>query len=626
MKKLIYGICAGLVLGTSGCLALGQIPSVNARLFPNLKNNSSFEESSKVSELQDENLGLKQNITNLNSELTTAKTQLTEKDNKIKEHEQTITQLNTDKSSLQSEIDRLTAENESYKELVGSDSADLLETISSLSSQLNEKTTQLNSAIAELEQLKVDKQSLETRVQELESSIKTLEEELANYKSLDEIDMLNVASYEGKWYLDGEFKDYYIIQNGVATHNANEDTGVIQVLNNQMYLFMNNTGSLPVTLSADGNSFTTQDGSIYKKFYINTTETVVANAIDYVGDYSYSNENISLNGDNTLSYTIGEVTYYGAYTVSAISKNVGGNTCITNTISATINIGDTQENRTYEIVTGSGVLVDTESNVNYNFVSSPIVATLSSSSTLQYSVPSADYMKVRVRTDRPIFINARESVNVVTIASGSYACTINGKSLGSSSSQYVRNFTYPLFNASDENVFCNYFDFYFSGNTQSYTYFDTFVSVDGVDCSIVSVEFSDDTIYDNVGRLRSCCTYSGSRVCEIYLRQKLFSLNNYITCSIVEDYVNATYTMSDGNIQITSDGVTITPTDGESITATSYSVTAKTDGYDIYQTATIVYSTTDGDTTTSHTIVIEYKNNNIVSSTLDGVETTITKN
>ena len=103
------------------------------------------------------------------------------------------------------------------------------------------------------------------------------------------------------------------------------------------------------------------------------------------------------------------------------------------------------------------------------------------------------------------------------------------------------------------------------------------------------------------------------------------SSNKYISCVTVEDYVNGSYSFLSVNNSLTlsSDTATITTVDGESLSVSSYNLTAKTDGYDIYQTATIIYV---DESQVNRTLIIEYKNQDVINSTLDGGQITFVKN
>ena len=612
MKKFIIGTTLGIVVGAGALVGIGQIPSVRDTLLKTDSTTSSVVDDSKVKELENKNSALTKQVNSLNSELTTAKEQITEKDNLIQSKSEEITRLTTEKEDLQKRLDNAIAENESLKELVGND-VNYVELITDLQFRLSSKTEELNLATAELEQLRVDKETLTTRVFELETRLAQVEEELANYKVLDNIETLDIKNFEGKWYVDGTFQDYYIIENGIVTHNASEDTGVIQCLNNQVYLFMNKDGSIPVNLSVDGTSFSLQDGTTYSKFYINTTETVLAKQIDVVGKYSHGEETIILNGDSTLSINDGSNTIYGSYIMTAEKKNIGGNVVVTNIISATLNLDEEQIVKTYSVVSGSGELVDSELEKVYTIFDKDNIIVLGNSNGSSV-LPTSNYFKVTVKTGKFISIAPNSSIRVLVTScytSNHNSLKCNGFAYNSSGRMGYGNYSVVLYNTSSDFVVSNKFDFYFSNATSAYVF------------DIVSVGGCMDLSFENI-EVVGTASILGGRLKSVYDSNNI-QQTNYITCSQIDDYVNGSYVLDNANLSISSDGATLTPTDSESIVATSCSVTAKTDGYDIYQTATITYSETIDEVTTTHTLVINYKNNNVINSTLDNEEISITK-
>lgn len=609
MKNLIIGSIAGVVIGAGTMFGLAHIPSVNAVIGKDT--NTNIEDSEKVQQLETENSQLKLNISAVTDNLTKAQNQLVEKDNLITAKQEEIKQLQADKQSLQIQLEQALSNNGNN----GSDntSTDNSELVTNLQNQLEEKTNALSIAYAEIEQLRIDKESLNTRIIELESTLTQLEEELAQYKTLGDIDIYNVQSFNGTWYKDGKFVDYFKIDNGVVIHNANEDTGAVQNLSNQMYFFMNTNGGLKVNLSSDGNSFTTEDGSIYKKFYINTTETVVANIGDIVGVYSYDNKKLTLNGDNTLSLIDGDDTYYGAFTVSAISKNVGGNIHTTNYISANINLSDTQIQVEYEIVTGSLELQDKTNNNVYSLIESNAEPVLLGTRVSGYSVI--------IETDGFITIKPGQSVDLILNMSASRysnsiektSLTVNGitKSWSNSSSDYV----FKLVNNSDKIICSNTFELTMCGNSSASTVLTGILSFGGRNVSIKS--YTKTANYPNL----SFSTYFLSLI------DSDSSTTSYITCDYINDYIDGSYTSDEVSFNI-QDGIAEILDD----TATNINclTTAKTDGYDIYQTTTITYTTTtlvDGvETTVNNTIVVEYKNDLALTCKLNNELIAISRN
>ena len=621
MKKLIGGIALGLVLGGAGVLGAMQIPSVNSALIdnnivPTVKVENLADEN-KMASLEAENLVLKSEISSKNTELENTKAQLLEKDTLINEKETKIVSLNEQIASLNSELD-------TYKELVGND-VNYIELINNLNNELDAKKSELEIATAELTQLRLDKETLTARVSELESELITLEEELANYKSLENIDYLNTACYDGTWYKDGTFEDYFIIDNGTVTHNNNDDSGVINSLNNQMYMFLSSSSQV-IKLSTDGNSFIMANGDIYKKFYINTITQTVPNLGLISGTYNNDTTTIVLNADNTLSYTDDKGTYYGAYTVLSEEKNVGGNKVTYNYISVTINIDDTQVFKEFTYTSGSSHLIDSN-NISYlkTVALSGTILNLKGryADSAQYAPGSPSSMssypyKVIIKTRTPLTIEPNEYVHLTALV---------GRNDGSYSNIYFRvnggtgylntgsdNVCY-FYNYGNETIVSDVFEFYV-GSVSSTMLLCDFISFGGVDCDVISVEKyynGTSTIYPLGGHLN-----------ELLHLNSLFLLD----CSTIDEYVESTYSNDDMLFSLSEGIADITI--GDTAISGTYDVTAETDGYDIYHSITVSYVATESvdgvDTEVSHTLVLNLKNNNISSSTLDDVSIELIKN
>lgn len=605
MKKFILGATLGVLLSAGALTGIAQIPNVRDFILKQDTNTStSFEE------LRQENSSLKSQVDTLNNELSSIKTQLSDKETALSKKEDQVQTLTSERDELQIKLKTAEEERDTYKDLVGVDNATLSQTVVTLTTQLSDKISELNSATAELEQLKVDKETLIARVSELETQLAETQEKLKGYESLDNIETLDIANYEGKWYLDGEFKDYYIIENGVVTHNASEDTGVIQCLKNQVYLFMNTAGSEPVNLSVDGLSFEKSDGSTYKKFYINTDTAVVKSASYIAGTYSLDNKSITISADNTLSMSDGENTYYGAYTFSSTERNIGGNKNITSVVTANINTDHGQETKEFTI-SSKYMTLEFDGEV-YEFYKSDVFTPMGSYGNL----PSDNYIKLVLKLNDPICVKSGDSFNLVNYvyledcSSGYGIFYVNGISFNSN------NYSCLLSNKSESDLIFNIIELRI---VPIHSYWNT--------CT-VHVRGSSVLEYSLVG---SIGTYKQkSLICDSNFDIGFSSSSSFISCSTISDYTNGNYNLTDSTLSIDGNSAIISPTDGEEITASNCAITAKTDGYDIFHTATITYVTTElveeEEVETTHTLVIEYKNNTVTSATLDGEGTEITKN
>lgn len=645
MSKGLIGGILGTVVGAGALFGVMQIPAVNNALILN-KNNTqidSTENQEKIDELEKENsslvstkIELENKVSDLTTELATKDEEIKSKDEKIKEKEDEIVSLN-------SEISKLNTELETYKGLVSDADINYIELISSLEVQLAEKTFALDIANAQLQQLQLDKTTLETRVVELENELAQVKEELANYKSFENIDTLNVSSFNGKWYKNSLFDDYYIIEDGIVTHNLNEDKGVVQNIYNQMYLIMNETGGVKVNLYDDGMKFVLEDGTTYTKYYVNTTETMVADFGIVVGDYSLSNEVISLKGDNTLTYTDGSNTYFGAYTASAVKKNVGGNITMIHYVTANINIDEsTIIQRNFKIVNYSNELVDTDNNLVYVCTRSTEGIVLSSSGSSAFSINSSYcYAKVIVRTKDYITIENNNSISFMIssigrteslftstndrLGSSNRYLYVNGLSINSYNYQ-TRYLSVTLYNATGVDVTTNTFELYFylGGNNATNSNYvksiqelliDDIYCVGNTESTIIDVQIGDNSLSQTYLSADNFCGKAGA----VFNSDKEETL--YAMSDIIPEYYNGIYSNENMSLTITEDSSSLVVNEEEIIPV--YEVIATTDGTKIYHTVVIAYTTSDSVT---HSLVLELENMNLISSTLDEELITLTKN
>lgn len=623
-KKFIGGLALGLLAPTIAGGVMFGVPSIRNKIMPKSDNseyvkqieelektNSSYK--SENDKLKQENTTLKQDnvtfagrIQNLNAELTTANNTIKSKDEAITSKEKEIATLTSDKEKLQADLDK-------YKELAGSD-VNYIELVNTLQTQLSEKTTALTTATAELEQLRTDKENLTARVTELETERNQLIEELANYRSMDNIDKLKVENFNGRWYQEGTFKSYYTIENGVATLNANEDKGLLNNIYGQMYIMMNTSGGKPVTLSDDGTYFTTEDGVKYSKFYTNTIRSVTPN-YSFAGTYSKDTTTIKINADNTITLTDSTGTYNGAYVVTAKEKNVGGNLTIINTITATYQINDKSVEKIYTITSNENVLVDSD-NVGYEKIGFVSGLLLSAKTNYSYTPSATGYYKVLIKTSEKILIKSGNGSVSLHLGVGALQKTgvssystlkINNESKPNIVANSVTSFNF--YNTTSNNVYTNLFEFHFYESSIFNNLF-KIISFGNKDVEILSVENVgvDFNTYPLFGDMLDSFIKCGN------------GTDFFVNCDSVLDYVVGIYSNEENTIALTSETATV-----NDITATSYDVTAKTDGTDIYQTVTIKYSTTVNETTTEHTLVLELKNKVLLSSLLDNTEIAFSK-
>lgn len=139
MKKLIGGLALGLVVGAGAVVGALNIPSVNSALsrvniIPNNSVSSSEDlgKDKQIADLETENSTLKSEVTKKDNELTETKTLLASKEALIEEKENEISSLNSDVSKLTSELN-------TYKSLVSETDKNYIELISNLEVQLNKR-------------------------------------------------------------------------------------------------------------------------------------------------------------------------------------------------------------------------------------------------------------------------------------------------------------------------------------------------------------------------------------------------------------------------------------------------------------------------------------------------------
>ena len=107
--------------------------------------------------------------------------------------------------------------------------------------------------------------------------------------------------------------------------------------------------------------------------------------------------------------------------------------------------------------------------------------------------------------------------------------------------------------------------------------------------------------------------------------EKYLTRTYYKTCSTISDYFIGNWSSETVSVNLTDNTATITPTGVEEpITATEFTVSAKTDGTNIIHTVTIKY--TDAEEV-AHTLTFDITNNATTTTTalLDGEEIVLNK-
>lgn len=447
-------------------------------------------------------------------------------------------------------------------------------------------------------------------------------------------DKLKIEKYNGTWYKNGTFEDYYTIKDGVVTKNANVDRGILQVMFGQMYLIFNSGDMIPITLSDNGRSFLTDNDVKYTNTYITFAENVKPQMGYIIGSYNNITETIDLYSDNIIRCVKGNVTLYGAYSVNAVRKNIGGNFTYVQKVYATINkTDDTSITRTFNIINNGDLVEDTGVVYKSTFKENTIVSVDDEYKT--------DCLKYTINFTRPVDVNSLKAqgatnlkIQVPFLFSTYYKPVyyLNGVASSEYSSAggngYYHYVYIPLDDCSDS---LDTFTFYLKTNYQTNAYIRsaTSLSFNFCDDNKTSIKYvSDYKIVDF--EIIGSPVYNPQK----YVSDDVLSLYNttfYKVCTPVNSWVNGTYeTENDTTITILDDIVTISTSEtiNDSVVnsdtpADSITITAKTDGTDIIQSVTIKY-TLNG---SSHTITFDITNNTktITNSKIDNVVKTITK-
>lgn len=605
-KKVLGGLLLGVGLSAiAGGICFG-VPNIRDHILKTKSPNDTTSLESRIDDLNKENSSLKQdNITKegciktLEETLATTHAVIESKDTQIAELNTQIFTLEAEKQAISDELART-------KELLGND-INYAELIVSLQSQLTDKKNELATVTAERDQLLLDKSALETQVSELTMELNQVKEELANYKSLGDIDKLKVSNFNGTWYKEGTFADYYTISEGVVTRGANADKGLLNNIYNQMYLMMNTTGGEAVTLSDDGSYFTTADDVKYSKFYINTVQNVNP-SYTFAGEYIHDTTVVNLKTDNTCTITIdGTATYNGAYTVMTQEKNVGGNITRYNSIIATYQINDTAVVKEYSNTTSNAnVLVNVTDNYSMDKTAGcESLLPLTSSSISSYIPPTNNALKVVLELSRPVYFKDNSDINVKITGSYIYNMSFKVNDSSVSVNEISENTKFVSFRSKVTGYY-KFITFYIGLNACSFN--NSCITLVNYESKIVDVEYIGDEV-----SLKKDYPLHGDLLVAYNIKNNIHSA---VGCNPVTSYTDGTYTNDDMTVILSDTTATIGDT-----TATSMTIDANTDGTDIYQTVTIKY-TVDS---TAHTLIMNFKNSALLSSKLDNTDVVLTK-
>lgn len=512
-------------------------------------------------------LDLKNQISELTTKLQNATTLADERGNKIAELNSQIEQIKADSAlseeQKQEQIDLLTA--------------------------------QLNQAIVDKEQAEGLVAGLQAQIEELQSKIDQMEGNAI-------VDTLQLENFAGTWYKNGTFEDYFTIEGTTITRGANEDKGVIYKLYNQVYLGLNSMDNTACTLSENGTKITLADGTEYTKSFINTLENTSINMGIIAGEYSYGAEKIVLNSDNTASYFDGSNTYYGAFTATATEKNVGGNITLTHYITLTINKDSGQETMEFIINNNDVTLYGSEKNYEKIYAEGTTIVNITSDSYKN------NCYKITLKLKENLNLSKNARFGVWLNNSSKFYVNSRPSSTGSGTS-------YELVPTIDLSI--DYLTLYLRPTQEV-------------------KENIDILLYDS-RRVVYQSTYYDYTIVKFEKIGNPFAVNfseniekmmfekNYKTCSTIADYFTGTWNNETVSVNLTTEQATVTPSGVEEpITATEYTVTAKTDGTNIIHTVTIKY--TDA-SEVEHTLTFDITNNATTTTTalLDEEEIVLNK-
>ena len=354
------GVISGVVLGTAAVAAgvCFGVPQIRNNILNIGKNEPVEEQTSTESKSE-----LEIEIEKLTAEITAKNNKIVQYENEIVAKNARIDELTASETQLKSEI-------ESYKELVGSD-ANYIEIINDLQTQLTAVTTERDSLKAQVNQLVENNKVLTENVSQLQSELVETKELLSKYVATENVDHLQIESYDGTWYLNGTYEDYFIIENGSVFRGNDAVQGVIQVQNNEMKMWLNDGTFETIKLTNNGTSIEI-NGAVYNNYIVNKTTELNVRYSCFVGEFSYSSEKLIINNDHTISYFDGFNTFYGSYIAKCVEKNVAGNIILIHTLTATLNNEDgSQFVKTYEIE-NYGPVRDVDTNNVFSFIKSEV--------------------------------------------------------------------------------------------------------------------------------------------------------------------------------------------------------------------------------------------------------------
>lgn len=591
VKILVPTLCIIAGAGAMAGLCRG-VPSIGGAVIGG-------SDISKPSDSSSETNTLKNQIKDLTSQLNDATALLYEKDQMIEEVRQSIEKKDQSISELQSQLDSL----QSLENLTEEQS----QQIENLTNQLDSLTIDRNNLSSQLESAMQDKQSAESIVLDLQQQINELQAKVDKYEGNAVVDTLKLENFEGTWYLNSTFEDYFTITDSTIIRNANEDMGALYKINNQVYLGLKSLNNTACKLSDDGRTITLENGTQYTNYFTNTTEDIAPSFNRLCGSYSNGNTTYILSTDQTLKVKVdGQKDVIGTYQATATRKNIGGNLTDTYHIKATLYKNTVEHIEEFDICKD----VMTFNNTTYT-------KTLPADNTIIDVAEEfkTDCYKLQLKLLTPVTFNSSNQCIYVTPSGRDYyGLALNGNYQSQySNSRYASTLKYTGTEDLTIDSLTLFIKVYRTESRyQNQTIplsiaISTYSLFNGViDYQLVSIE--------KIGTPNLDITFTN------YLDNELLraTFPYYITCENQPELYNGSYTMDSTTINISDNTATV-----NDITADSVNITAKTDGTDIVQTVTIKYTSEE----TQHTITFDIVNNakSIKNAKLDDVDTTITK-
>ena len=471
---------------------------------------------------------------------------------------ETITALQQEVETLTQQIQTLETECERYKELLGSN-LNYAEIVVQLQGDLDSANSQLSTVTAERDLLIEEKAALTQQVTDLTAELEQVKEQLGNYIATENVDHLQITSYNGTWYLNGTYEDYFEIKDGQVSRGNQAIKGVIQEQNKEMKMWLNDGTFKTITLADGGASIIVDGSQKYTNFIVNTIINVEPQIGLISSEYINGNNSVCLNLDNTIKVVKDGVIRYGAYSVISTERNIAGNIEVSNQITATLNnLDGTQEEVIYNVITHSGVLTDAVGD-SYKAVYK----------TQGYEFKSPDNLEganaTHFQNCHKVTFKLLKPLEFKSGTTSYFKLFLNGEATSNFSSIYVNgskanvNGTYVYSNSvgtyKGTSGYEEYITLYFYGITTSYNY--TFNRDDAI--FVISTNNSVPK-FKGVNSSEMIPVYYekiGNVTADLTMRSVIYEQQPFVkNCSVIPGLVAGNYSSEDLDFTINEDGST----------------------------------------------------------------------